>query len=117
MGMLSYRALKWMSTVGVAPRWADALLLVLVAALVFVGLSTLILSLISEGALILLPISLLAWAGVFGIWYWSNHFKHKVAVSVHEAAEAEVMPAAAAPLKVLPIEDVQAPAEDVPGMT
>jgi hypothetical protein len=86
MGMLSYRALKWMSTVGVAPKWADALLLLLVGAMLFVGMFAPILFFMNGSQhYLLLLLAVAAWGATYGIWYWSNHFRHRVPVSVQDS--------------------------------
>ena len=116
---LNYRALRWMSTVGIAPQWADWLLLAAVAVSVFFTMGPIVLVIANDAPWFVLLISIPAGFATWGFWHWSNHFKYRRPVNIQNHLESAT-PAAAIPvlpvdqpLPVLPIE-----AEDErPGMT
>ena len=98
--MLSYRAVVWQWTVGVAPKWADALLILAAGIACFVAMSATIAFawLLSErewiSAVIVGVVGAFAWIFVWLMWYWSMHFRHRAPVSVDAPADEEELPLA-----------------------
>ena len=77
-GLLGYRALQWVNTVGVAPRVWDLLLMVACGTILFVfNMGAILVFVVGEGywLLCLLPLCPLS---IWGLHYWSYHFRHKI---------------------------------------
>jgi hypothetical protein len=94
--MLSYRAVVWQWTVGVAPKWADLLLILVAGAAVFVAMMMMLMAAVAmqDGTWrvvwVAVPVSLFAWGIVGLIWFWSMHFRHRAPMSTAEAEEDEI---------------------------
>ena len=87
--MLGYRALRFVWRTGAAPRAMDALLLLATGLGVAAVFALIIVALDHDGtwvAAALLPVPL-GWIG--GLWYWSNHFRHRVPTAAEDLTAQE----------------------------
>jgi hypothetical protein len=89
--LLSYRAVQWIWTVGTAPKAIDAVMILAAAVLMFIAMSALIAVVFigsARGVLIAAGVFLVSVALLAGLFWWSNHFRHRVAVSSDDIEEA-----------------------------
>jgi len=87
--VLAYRAVRWMWRVGRAPGVIDFLMIIATAILLFAATWMVILPLVFEAPLWLLAIAAGLILSAGGLWYWSNHFRHRQPVSVEEMTDEE----------------------------
>lgn len=87
--VLAYRAVRWMWRIGRAPGVIDLLMIVATAILLFAATWMVILPLFFEAPLWLLPIAVVLIALVAGLWYWSNHFRHRQPIGIDEMTDEE----------------------------
>lgn len=89
---LDYRAIRFVIRVGVAPKWIDLILLAGTAVCVFVALigSVYFVAMAGNNSrptwsfFLALTLAFIGWGGTYMMYRWSNAFRARRAVSVHE---------------------------------
>lgn len=101
-GLLSYRAVRYLPFIGIAPKWMDRLLILATAVVLFFGMgATLIVFLAEspEAKLIAGLVAVIGWAATFALFWWSNNFRHKRPVSVNDPIPGPIE----GPMRVMPV--------------
>ena len=105
---LSYRALQYLSVIGVAPRWIDLLLLILTGACLFVGGMGCVIG-VMFATWQPFAVSVVAFVITGLIFWWSNNFRHRKEMSGSDSIPGEVqllehLSEPSRPLLVIPID-------------
>ncbi len=91
--VLAYRAVRFVWRMGTAPPMIDFLMILGTAVLLFIAAWLPLIALFFDAPKSLLIIAFIAIVLVAGLWYWSNHFRHRQPVSFEEMTEDERQPA------------------------